>query len=117
MANKKQGYVQNENEFEKYLNTMKSNAEDRGIRLLYCVASSPWAGTVSRVCGTTTPRESEDCVGCMITDLLATVDTSEVLTLMSNYLHNTGRTSEAAIIRAMTKVIDDLPVIEGEAKL
>lgn len=112
--NRKQGYVQNDDELNKYLDNMKTNAANRGIRLLYCVATSPWVGTVTRACGTTSEREAEDCIGCMITDMLDTCDLNTLLALMGEYLLKRDRVAEAGLIAAAIMALEDHPAEEGD---
>lgn len=111
--NRKQGYVQTDDDLNKYLDNMKRNAADRGIRLLYCVASSPWVGTVTRACGTTNDREAEDCVGCMLTDLIATCGITNLLTHMSVTLLNQGQTKASGTLLAAAEFLEDNPPAEG----
>lgn len=114
MANKKQGYVTSEEEFNKYLNTMKANAEDRGIRLLYSVATAPWLGTTSTMCNTTNTHEEDQCTDCMISALVDTCELSVILEVVSDCLHHQGRELYAILV---ANLADAIEILERNAKI
>lgn len=112
--NRKQGYVKNDDDLNRYLDNMKRNAADRGIRLLYCVASSPWVGTVTRACGITNDREGKACVECMLTDLIATCGIIDLLTRMSAVLLSQDQLKASGTLLAAAEFLRDLPAEEGD---